>query len=141
MTSPREQYDTRTRIVICLAIVTLALSLYLLVTTENSLEDGRGPGGAALTATLPMMVVIVAIIVLMSWDRKGSPTALSSMNPQIVAFMVAMFVLGMVIEPALPRPPGPPGGDTIGILVLLVPVFLIATMLRPNHSVSVDEEE
>ena len=61
MTSPREQYDTRTRIVICLAIVTLALSLYLLVTTENSLEDGRGPGGAALTATLPMMVVIVAI--------------------------------------------------------------------------------
>ena len=83
----------------------------------------------------------MAIIVLMSWDRKGSPTALSSMNPQIVAFMVAMFVLGMVIEPALPRPPGPPGGDTIGILLLLVPVFLIATMLRPNHTGSVEEEE
>ena len=47
----------------------------------------------------------------------------------------------MVIEPALPRPPGPPGGDTIGILLLLVPVFLIATMLRPNHTVSVEEEE
>ena len=97
MTSPREQYDTRTRIVICLAIVTLALSLYLLVTTENSLEDGRGPGGAALTATLPMMVVIVAIIVLMSWDRKGSPTALSSMNPQIVAVSYTHLTLPTIL--------------------------------------------
>jgi cytochrome bd-type quinol oxidase subunit 2 len=141
MTSPREQSDNRTLIVAFLAIVILALSLHLLVMTENSLEEGRGPPGSALTATLPMMVVIVAIIALMSRDGKSSPTATSSVNLQIAALMAAMFVLGMVIEPALPRPSGPPGGDAMGVLLLLIPVFLIITMLRPNHSVSVDEEE
>ena len=141
MTSPREQSDNRAFIVAFLSIVILALSLRLLVITENSLEEGRGLPESALTTTIPMLVVILAIIAIMLRDGKGDLLALHSVNPRIAALMAAMFLLGLVIEPSLPRPSVPPGGDAIGILLLLVPVFLIATMLRPILSVSVDEEE
>ena len=109
--------------------------------TENSLEEGRGLPESALTTTIPMLVVILAIIAIMLRDGKGDLLALHSVNPRIAALMAAMFLLGLVIEPSLPRPSVPPGGDAFGILLLLVPVFLIATMLRPILSVSVDEEE
>jgi hypothetical protein len=44
-----------------------------------------------------------------------------------------MFLIGMLIEPMLVVPPGLVETDAIGILLVLVPIALIAALLR-SHS-------
>jgi len=46
----------------------------------------------------------------------------------------------MLIEPAIPRPGGSPGGF-FGAIFILIPVLLIAAMLLPMIPNGSDEEE
>jgi len=46
----------------------------------------------------------------------------------------------MLIEPAIPRPGGSPGGF-FGAIFILIPVLLIAAMLLPMIPSGSDEEE
>ena len=125
--------------IIGLAVVILAISLRNLISMENSLEEGRGPQGEILLMTIPMMVLVVSLMLLMV-NKTGSDIKALRDNIPITALMLAMFIIGMLIEPMIPRPEGTLG-DALGTTLLLVPILLIAFMILPSGQRISDEEE
>ena len=122
-----------------LAVVILAISLRNLISMENSLEEGRGPQGEILLMTIPMMVLVVSLMLLMV-NKTGTGIKALRDNIPITALMLAMFIIGMLIEPMIPRPEGTLG-DALGTTLLLVPILLIAFMILPSGQRIPDEEE
>ena len=125
--------------IIGLAVVILAISTRNLISMENSLEEGRGPQGEILLMTIPMMVLIASLMLLMVNESGTGPKALRKKLP-ITALMLAMFIIGMLIEPMIPRPEGTLG-DALGTTFLLVPILLITLMILPSGQRISDEEE
>ena len=125
--------------IIGLAVVILAISLRNLISMENSLEEGRGPQGEILLMTIPMMVLVVSLMLLML-NKTGTGIKALRDNIPITALMLAMFIIGMLIEPMIPRPEGTLG-DALGTTLLLVPILLIAFMILPSGQRILDEEE
>ncbi len=125
--------------IIGLAVVILAISLRNLISMENSLEEGRGPQGEILLMTIPMMVLVVSLMLLMV-NKTGSDIKALRDNIPITALMLAMFIIGMLIEPMIPRPEETLG-DALGTTLLLVPILLIAFMILPSGQRIPDEEE
>ena len=125
--------------IIGLAVVILAISLRNLISMENSLEEGRGPQEEILLMTIPMMVLVVSLMLLMV-NKTGSDIKALRDNIPITALMLAMFIIGMLIEPMIPRPEGTLG-DALGTTLLLVPILLIAFMILPSGQRIPDEEE
>ena len=125
--------------IIGLAVVILAFSLRNLISMENSLEEGRGPQGEILLMTIPMMVLVASLMLLMV-NKSGTGTKVLRDNLPITALMLAMFIIGMLIEPIIPRPEGTLG-DALGTTFLLVPILLIALMILPSGQRISDEEE
>ena len=104
--------------IIGLAVVILAISLRNLISMENSLEEGRGPQGEILLMTIPMMVLVASLMLLMVNESVTGPKALREKLP-ITALMLAMFIIGMLIEPwnhlpTSPDTPNRPHDFTIG---------------------------
>ena len=124
--------------IIGLAVVILAISLRNLISMENSLEEGRGPQGEILLMTIPMMVLVVSLMLLMV-NKTGTGIKALRDNIPITALMLAMFIIGMLIEPMIPRPEGTLG-DALGTTLLLVPILLIAFMILPSGQRIPDEE-
>ena len=125
--------------IIGLAVVILAISLRNLISMENSLEEGRGPQGEILLMPIPMMVLVVSLMLLMV-NKTGTGIKALRDNIPITALMLAMFIIGMLIEPMIPRPEGTLG-DALGTTFLLVPILLIAFMILPSGQRIPDEEE
>ena len=130
----------RMAMIAILAVAILAISLRALMSMETSLEEGRGPQGGNPFATLSLMVLIVALILLMLTQIRSGTSQFTTDNMRIAALMAAMFITGMLIEPAIPRPGGSPGGF-FGAIFILIPVLLIAAMLLPMIPSGSDEEE
>ena len=126
-------------LIIGLAVAILAISLRNLISMENSLEEGRGPQGEILLMTIPMMVLVASLMLLMV-NKSGTGTKVLRDNLPITALMLAMFIIGMLIEPMIPRPEGTLG-DALGTTFLLVPILLIALMILPSGQRISDEEE
>ena len=126
--------------IIALAVIILAISLTALLSMENSLEEGRGPQVDMLFMTIPLMIPIAALMLLMANRYGRGPKQLASNRYSIIALMMTMFIIGMVIEPAIPRLPQP-SDDTIGLIFVLVPILLIALMISPMGHKNIDEEE
>ena len=125
--------------IIGLAVVILAISLRNLISMENSLEEGRGPQGEILLMTIPMMVLVVSLMLLMV-NKTGTGIKALRDNIPITALMLAMFIIGMLIEPMIPRPEGTLG-DALGTTLLLVPILLIAFMILQSGQRNTEEEE
>ena len=126
-------------LIIGIAVVILAISLRNLISMENSLEEGRGPQGEILLMTIPMMALVVPLMLMMA-NKSGAGTKPLRDNLPIVALMLAMFIIGMVIEPMIPRPEGTLG-TALGAIFLVVPILLIAVMILPSDQRISDEEE
>ena len=135
------EQDRRMLLIAGLAIVILALSFRALMIMESSLEQGSGIEEGVQTATIPLMALIVVLLLLMVSQINRTPIILSVDNLRIVALMTAMFLVGMLIEPLLPRQSDLPGGDAIGILILIIPIVLIVFMLLPDSPDTEEEEE
>ena len=125
--------------IVGLAVVILAISLRSLISMENSLEEGRGPQGEILLMTIPMMVLVASLMVLMA-NKSGTGIQQPRAKLPITALMLAMFIIGILIEPMIPRPEGTLGG-ALGTIFLLVPILLIALMILPSGQRISDEEE
>ena len=125
--------------IIGLAVVILAISFRNLISMENSLEEGRGPQGEILLMTIPMMALVVSLMLLMA-NKSGAGKKPLRDNLPIVALVLAMFVIGMLIEPMIPRPEGILG-TALGAIFLVVPILLIAVMILPSGQRISDEEE
>ncbi|MGB1703869.1 MAG: hypothetical protein ACPHIE_03735 [Candidatus Thalassarchaeaceae archaeon] len=126
-------------LIIGIAVVILAISLRNLISMENSLEEGRGPQGEILLMTIPMMALVVSLMLMMA-NKSGAGTKPLRDNLPIVALMLAMFIIGMVIEPMIPRPEGTLG-TALGAIFLVVPILLIAVMVLSSGQRISDEEE
>ena len=138
MTSEAER-DRLMPFIVGLAVVILAISLRSLISMENSLEEGRGPQGEILLMTIPMMVLVASLMVLMA-NKSGTGIKQPRAKLPITALMLAMFIIGILIEPMIPRPEGTLGG-ALGTIFLLVPILLIALMILPSGQRISDEEE
>ena len=132
--------DGRMAMIAALAVAILAISLYVLISMEASLEEGRGPQGGNPFAILSLMFLIVVLILLMLTKTRIGTGKFTTENTRIAALMAAMFIIGMLIEPSIPRPGGPPEGF-FGAIFILTPVLLIAAMLVPMIPSRSDEEE
>ena len=132
--------DGRMAMIAALAVAILAISLYVLISMEASLEEGRGPQGGNPFAILSLMFLIVVLILLMLTKTRSVTGKFTTENTRIAALMAAMFITGMLIEPAIPRPSSPPAGP-LGAIFILIPVLLIAAMLAPMIPSRSDEEE
>ncbi len=126
------------RRLVAIAVVGLLLIVFtaqLLITVETSLNEGRGPGldGERSLATLPLMILIAALLGILFLQLRSGPLRLTSQDTRIAALMVAMFLIGMLIEPMLVVPRGLVETDALGILLVLVPIALIAALLQ-SHS-------
>ena len=130
----------RMAMIAVLAVAILAISLHVLMSMEASLEEGRGPQGGNPFAILSLMFLIVALILLMLTKTRSVTGKFTTDNTRIVALMAAMFIIGILIEPAIPRPGDSPGGF-FGAIFILIPVLLIAAMLVPMIPSRSDEEE
>ena len=126
-------------LIIGIAVVILAISLRNLISMENSLEEGRGPQREILLMTIPMMALVVSLMLMMA-NKFGAGTKPLRDNLPIVALMLAIFIIGMVIEPMIPRPEGTLG-TALGAIFLVVPILLIAVMILPSDQRISDEEE
>ena len=125
--------------IVGLAVVILAISLRSLISMENSLDEGRGPQGEILLMTIPMMVLVASLMLLMA-NKSGTGIKELKAKLPITPMMLAMFIIGMLIEPMIPRPEGTLGG-ALGTIFLLVPILLIALMILPSGQRISDEEE
>ena len=126
-------------LIIGLAVAILAISLRNLISMENSLEEGRGPQEEILLMTIPMMALVASLMLLMA-NKSGTDTKALRDKIPIAALMLAMFIIGMLIEPIIPRPEGTLG-SALGTVFLLVPILLIALMILPSGQRISDEEE
>ena len=132
--------DGRMAMIAVLAVAILAISLHVLISMETSLEEGRGPQGGNPFAILSLMFLIVVLILLMLTQIRSGTSKFTMDNMRIAALMAAMFIIGMLIEPAIPRPGDSPGGF-LGTIFILIPVLLIAALLAPMIPSRSDEEE
>ena len=108
---------------------------------EASLEQGSGLGQGVQTTTIPLMVLIVALLLMMGSQIGKGPIQLSVENLRIAAFMIAMFLIGIIIEPSIPLPSDLPAENALGIIILLIPAILILAMVLPDGSNTKEEEE
>ena len=132
--------DGRMAMIAVLAVAILAISLHVLISMETSLEEGRGPQGGNPFAILSLMFLIVVLILLMLTQIRSGTSKFTMDNLRIAALMASMFIVGMLIEPSIPRPGASPG-DFIGAIFILIPVLLIAAMLAPMTPSGSNEEE
>ncbi|MBE48364.1 MAG: hypothetical protein CMB04_00915 [Euryarchaeota archaeon] len=118
-----------------IGLLLIVLTAQLLFTVETSLNEGRGPGldGERSLATIPLMILIAALLGILFLQLRSGPLRLTSQDTRIAALMAAMFLFGMLIEPMLVVPRGLVETDAIGILIVLMPIALIAALLR-SHS-------
>ena len=138
--SQGKESNGRMAMIAVLAVAILAISLQILMSMETSLEEGRGPQGGNPFAILSLMLLIVALILLMSTQIRSGASQFTTDNMRIAALMAAMFITGMLIEPAIPRLGGTSEGF-FGAIFILIPVLLIAAMLLPMIPNGSDEEE
>ena len=120
-----------------IGLLLIVLTAQLLFTVETSLNEGRGPGleGERSMATLPLLILIAALLGILFLQLRSGTLRLTSQDTRIAALMAAMFLIGMLIEPVLVAPRGLVETDAIGLFLLLVPIALIAALLR-SHSQS-----
>ena len=108
---------------------------------EASLEQGSGLGQDVQTTTIPLMILIVALLLMMVSQIGRGPIQLSVESLRIAALMIAMFLIGMIIEPSISLPSDLPAENALGIIILLIPAILILAMVLPNGSNTKEEEE
>ena len=132
--------NRRMLITTVLAMAILLISFQILISMEASLEEGRGPQVGSPFATLLMMVLISALIVLMLKPFGTETEKLTSDNVRIAAIMSVMFVIGLLVEPVIPRLGGIQT-RTFGAIIILIPILLIAAMLVQTTPRESDEEE
>ena len=134
--------------IVVIAIVLATLSFRLLLIVENSLISGLGPGlrGESSLETLPIMILIAILIVMLSLLFRSGPINLTTEDLRIATLLIAMFFIGMIIEPLITFPSDLIEGEIFGLLLLLLPLLIIISLLitffnEKTYSIKNYEEE
>ncbi len=128
------QDKRRTVAVAVIGLLLILLTAHLLLMVEISLSEGRGPGleGESTLAILPLLILIAALLGVFFLQSRERSLRLSYQDARFAVLLVAMFLIGLMIEPMLAFPAGLAETDEAGILLVLVPIALIAALLRSH---------
>tara|TARA_B100000085_G_scaffold239668_1_gene229730 strand:+ start:565 stop:1011 length:447 start_codon:yes stop_codon:yes gene_type:complete len=131
-----------------IAIVIATLSFRLLLIVENSLNSGSGPGISGTTSleTIPLMLLIAILIVMLTLLFRRGPINFTRVDFRIAMLLIAMFFIGMIIEPLIPVPSNIIEADLFGLLLLTIPLLIIIVLLitffnQETYSKNFHEEE
>ena len=131
-----------------IAILVATLSFRLLLIVENSLISGQGPGLSGNTSlqTIPLMLLIAILIVMLTLLFRNEPINFTIQDFRIATLLIAMFFVGILIEPLIPIPTNLIEDDLFGLTLLAMPLFIIIILLitffnQHNISKNLDEEE
>ena len=131
-----------------IAILVATLSFRLLLIVENSLISGQGPGLSGNTSlqTIPLMLLIAILIVMLTLLFRNEPINFTIQDFRIATLLIAMFFVGILIEPLIPIPTNLIEDDLFGLTLLAMPLLIIIILLitffnQNNISKHLHEEE
>ena len=135
--SDDDQDKSRQVAIAAIGLLLIVLTARLLILVEASLNEGRGPGleGKSSLATLPLLILIAALLGALLMQLRGGSLRQYYQDARIAVLLVAMFLIGLLIEPVLVVPAGLLETDTVGILLVLVPIALIAALLGAHRRI------
>ena len=110
-----------------IAILVATLSFRLLLIVENSLISGQGPGLSGNTSlqTIPLMLLIAILIVMLTLLFRTEPINFTIQDFRIATLLIAMFFVGILIEPLIPIPTNLIEDDLFGLTLLAMPLLII----------------
>ena len=114
-----------------IAILVATLSFRLLLIVENSLISGQGPGLSGNTSlqTIPLMLLIAILIVMLTLLFRNEPINFTIQDFRIATLLIAMFFVGILIEPLIPIPTNLIEDDLFGLTLLAMPLLIIIILL------------
>jgi hypothetical protein len=129
-----------------IAILVATLSFRLLLIVENSLISGQGPGLSGNTSlqTIPLMLLIAILIVMLTLLFRNEPINFTIQDFRIATLLIAMFFVGILIEPLIPIPTNLIEDDLFGLTLLAMPLFIIIILLITffnQHNISKNQHE
>ena len=129
-----------------IAILVATLSFRLLLIVENSLISGQGPGLSGNTSlqTIPLMLLIAILIVMLTLLFRTEPINFTIQDFRIATLLIAMFFVGILIEPLIPIPTNLIEDDLFGLTLLAMPLFIIIILLITffnQHNISKNQHE
>jgi len=115
---------------VALALMIVVLAARLLYLVDASLRAGEGYGltGDGAIQTVPLLVLLVALLWLVTGVFRDSPLNLEVADKQTVAIMALMFVIGFYLGPNISIPTEFSNSNIVGILIVIVPILLIGAM-------------
>ena len=129
-----------------IAILVATLSFRLLLIVENSLISGQGPGLSGNTSlqTIPLMLLIAILIVMLTLLFRTEPINFTIQDFRIATLLIAMFFVGILIEPLIPIPTNLIEDDLFGLTLLATPLLIIIILLITffnQHNISKNQHE
>lgn len=129
-----------------IAILVATLSFRLLLIVENSLISGQGPGLSGNTSlqTIPLMLLIAILIVMLTLLFRNEPINFTIQDFRIATLLIAMFFVGILIEPLIPIPTNLIEDDLFGLTLLAMPLLIIIILLITffnQHNISKNQHE
>lgn len=129
-----------------IAILVATLSFRLLLIVENSLISGQGPGLSGNTSlqTIPLMLLIAILIVMLTLLFRTEPINFTIQDFRIATLLIAMFFVGILIEPLIPIPTNLIEDDLFGLTLLAMPLLIIIILLITffnQHNISKNQHE
>ena len=129
-----------------IAILVATLSFRLLLIVENSLISGQGPGLSGNTSlqTIPLMLLIAILIVMLTLLFRTEPINFTVQDFRIATLLIAMFFVGILIEPLIPIPTNLIEDDLFGLTLLAMPLLIIIILLITffnQHNISKNQHE
>ncbi len=129
-----------------IAILVATLSFRLLLIVENSLISGQGPGLSGNTSlqTIPLMLLIAILIVMLTLLFRSEPINFTIQDFRIATLLIAMFFVGILIEPLIPIPTNLIEDDLFGLTLLAMPLLIIIILLITffnQHNISKNQHE
>ena len=111
-----------------IAILVATLSFRLLLIVENSLISGQGPGLSGNTSlqTIPLMLLITILIVMLTLLFRTEPINFTIQDFRIATLLIAMFFVGILIEPLIPIPTNLIEDDLFGLTLLAMPLLILS---------------
>ena len=129
-----------------IAILVATLSFRLLLIVENSLISGQGTGLSGNTSlqTIPLMLLIAILIVMLTLLFRNEPINFTIQDFRIATLLIAMFFVGILIEPLIPIPTNLIEDDLFGLTLLAMPLLIIIILLITffnQHNISKNQHE